>query len=125
MDQPKKANQYKSIIKIKNNIKTFIKEDKMAKIVPMEGRILVERIKAEDKTKAGIYLPDSAKEKPKEAIVIEVGQGKLLDSGNRAKPLVKKGDKIIFTSYAGTEIKLDGVEYMIMNEDEVLAVIEG
>lgn len=94
-----------------------------AKIVPLSDKILVKRLEAEGKTKGGIVLPDTAKEKPKEGKVIALGGGKLLDDGSRAKFQVKKGDRILFTSYAGTEIQLEGEEYLIMAEDDVLAVI--
>ena len=93
------------------------------KVRPLGDRILVKRVEAEEKTKGGIVLPDTAKEKPKEGIVIALGQGKLLDSGERAKPQVKVDDHVIFTSYAGTEVKIDGEEYLIMGEDDVLAVV--
>ena len=94
------------------------------KIRPLNDRIVVERLEAEDKTAGGIYLPDAAKEKPKTGKVVAVGQGKLLDSGERSKPTLKKGNKIIFESYAGSEVKVDGKEYLIMREDDVLAIIE-
>jgi len=94
------------------------------KIRPLNDRIVVERLEAEDKTAGGIYLPDAAKEKPKMGKVVAVGEGKLLDSGERSKPTLKKGNKIIFESYAGTEVKVDGKEYLIMREDDVLAIIE-
>ena len=84
----------------------------------------IKRVDAETKTKSGIFLPDSAKEKPKRGKVIAVGDGKRLDNGERAPFSVKKGDEVIFTSYAGTEIKLDGEELMIMSEEDILAVVE-
>ena len=93
-------------------------------IRPLNDKIVVKRVEAEEKTKGGIVLPDTAKEKPKEGIVMAVGSGKLLESGERAKLQVKEKDRIIFSSYAGTEIKIDGQEYLIMNEDDVLAVVE-
>jgi chaperonin GroES len=93
------------------------------KVRPLGDRILVKRVEAEEKTKGGIVLPDTAKEKPKEGIVVALGQGKLLDSGERAAPQVKVDDRIIFTSYAGTEVKIDGEEFLIMGEDDVLAVV--
>ncbi len=96
----------------------------MAKLRPLGDKILVKRVEAETKTKSGIVLPDSAKEKPKQGTVIAVGEGKRLDNGQRVACSVKKGDEVIFTSYAGTEIKLDGEELMIMNEDDILAVVE-
>ncbi len=94
-----------------------------SKIVPLNDKILVRRLEAVEKTKGGIVLPDTAKEKPKEGKVIALGDGKLLDDGTRAKFQVKKGDRILFTAYAGTEIKVEGDEYLIMSEDDVLAVI--
>lgn len=90
---------------------------------PLGDRILVKRVEAEEKTKGGIVLPDAAKEKPKEGIVVALGQGKLLDSGERAQPQVKVDDRVLFTSYAGTEVKIDGEEFLIMGEDDVLAVV--
>ena len=95
-----------------------------AKIVPLGDKVLVKRLEAVEKTKGGIVLPDTAKEKPKEGRVVATGDGKLLDDGGRAKFQVKKGDRILFTSYAGTEINVEGEEYLIMSEDDVLAVIE-
>lgn len=96
----------------------------MAKIIPLNDKILVKRLEAEEKTKGGIIIPDTAKEKPKEGRVISLGQGRLLESGERAKFQVKENDRVLFTSYAGTEVKLDGEEYLIMNEEDVLAVVE-
>jgi chaperonin GroES len=90
---------------------------------PLNDKIVVRRVEAEEKTKGGIVLPDTAKEKPKEGVVIALGNGKLLDNGNRAQFQVKEKDRVIFSSYAGTEIKIDGQEYLIMNEDDVLAVL--
>jgi chaperonin GroES len=94
------------------------------KIKPLGDKILVERLEAEEKTSGGIVLPDTAKEKPKEGKVIAVGEGKLLDSGDRAPFQVKKGDQILFSSYAGTEITVDGKEYLVMAEEDVLAIIK-
>jgi len=93
-------------------------------IKPLGEKILVKRLEAEEKTAGGIVLPDSAKEKPKEGKVIALGDGKLLDDGGRAEFQVKKNDRIIFTSYAGTEVTVDGEEYMLMSEDDILAIIE-
>ena len=95
-----------------------------AKLRPLGDKILLKRMEAEAVTKSGIVLPETAKEKPKRGKVISVGEGKLLDDGTRAKFQVKKGDDVIFASYAGTEIKLDGEEYLVLSEDEVLAVLE-
>ena len=94
------------------------------KLRPLGGNILVKRVEAETKTKSGIFLPDSAKEKPKRGKIIAVGDGKRLDSGELQKFTVKKGDEVLFTSYAGTELKIDGEEVLIMSEDDVLAVVE-
>ncbi len=98
----------------------------MAKINlrPLNDKIVVQRLEAEAKTKGGIVLPDAAKEKPKEGVVIATGSGRLLDSGKRADFQVHAKDKVLFSSYAGTEVKVDGEEYLIMNEDDVLAVVE-
>ena len=96
----------------------------MAKLRPLADKILIKRLEAESKTKSGIVLPDSAKEKPKRGKVLSVGEGKRLDTGERAPIEIKKGEEVIFASYAGTEIKLDGEELMIMSVDDVLAVVE-
>jgi len=94
------------------------------KTKPIGEKILVKRFDAIKKTAGGIVLPDAAKEKPKEGKIIALGDGKLLDSGARAKFQVKKGDRVVFTSYAGTEIDIDGEEYLLMAEDDILAIIE-
>ena len=94
------------------------------KLKPIGDKIIVERIEPENKTKGGIVLPDNAKEKPKEGKIIAIGQGKLLDNGDRATPSVKVGERVIFTSFAGSEVKIDNKEYLIMNEEDILAVIE-
>jgi len=96
----------------------------MTKLRPLGDKILVKRVEAEAKTKSGIVLPDTAKEKPKRGKVLSVGEGKRLESGERAALDVKKGDEVIFTSYAGTEVKIDGEELIIMSVDDVLAVVE-
>lgn len=93
------------------------------KVVPLNDKVLVKRMEAESKTAGGIVLPDNAKEKPKEGKILAVGQGKLLESGKRSQFQVKDGDKVLFTSYAGSEVTVDGEEYMIMTEDEILAVV--
>lgn len=92
-------------------------------VKPLADKILVKRLEAEEKTKGGIVLPDSAKEKPKEGRVVEVGPGRVMEDGKRSSMQIKKNDRILFTSYAGTEIKVDGVEYLIMSEDDVLAIV--
>jgi len=93
-------------------------------VTPLGDRVLVKRVAADDKTKGGIILPDTAKEKPREGVVVSVGNGKLLDNGSRQAMSVKKSDRVLFSSYAGSEIKLDGEELLILGEDEILAVIE-
>ncbi len=92
-------------------------------IRPVGDKVIIERVKAEDVTTGGIVLPDSAKEKPKRGVVRAIGDGKLLDSGERSKIQVKKNDEVLFSSYAGTEVKVDGKEYLIMDESDVLAVL--
>ncbi|MCD8140857.1 MAG: co-chaperone GroES [Planctomycetaceae bacterium] len=92
-------------------------------VKPLADKILVKRLEAEEVTKGGIVLPDSAKEKPKEGRVVEVGPGKVMEDGNRSQMQVKVGDRILFTSYAGTEIKVDGEEFLIMSQDDVLAIV--
>jgi len=95
------------------------------KIKPLQDRILVKRLTGEDKTKGGIIIPDSAKEKPFEGEVIAVGNGKVLENGTKQPLDVKTGDRVLFSKYAGTEVKLDGEEYSIMREDDILGIIEG
>ena len=95
------------------------------KIRPLQDRIIVKRVEEEEKTKGGIIIPDTAKEKPIEGKVIAVGNGKVLEDG-KVRPLdVKAGDRILFSKYAGTEIKIDGEEHLIMREEDILGVIEG
>lgn len=94
------------------------------KIVPLNDKIVVERLEADEKTAGGIILPDTAKEKPKQGKVISLGDGKLLDDGKRAAFQVKSGDRVLFSSYAGNEVTVDGKEYLIMTEDDVLAVVD-
>ncbi|MBI5762494.1 MAG: co-chaperone GroES [Planctomycetes bacterium] len=94
------------------------------KVRPLGDKVLIKRLEAESVTAGGIVLPDSAKEKPKRGRIQAVGEGKMLDTGERAKLTVKKGDEVLFTSYAGTEIKLDGEEFIIMDESDILAVLE-
>ncbi len=93
-------------------------------IQPLADKVLVKRVEAEEKTKGGIVIPDTAKEKPKEGKVVAVGPGRMMEDGKRSQLQLKKGDRILFTSYAGTEIKIDGEEYLVMSEDDILAVIE-
>ncbi|HPD32232.1 MAG TPA: co-chaperone GroES [Phycisphaerae bacterium] len=93
------------------------------KVRPLGDKVLVKRVEAESKTAGGIVLPDTAKEKPKRGIVQAVGDGKLLENGERSKMQVNKGEEVLFSSYAGTEIKIDGEEFLIIEESEILAVL--
>lgn len=93
-------------------------------IKPLGDKVIVKRVEAEETTAGGIVLPDSAKEKPKRGIVLAIGNGRLLDDGTRSEMQVKKNDEVLFTSYAGTEIKVGGDEYMIMDESDILGVID-
>ena len=97
---------------------------KTSTVTPLGDRVLVKRVEADEKTKGGIILPDTAKEKPREGIVVAVGKGKLLDNGERQEISVKVKDRVLFSSYAGSEIKLDGEEMLILGEDEILAIID-
>lgn len=89
---------------------------------PLHDRILVRRIDAAEQAKGGIIIPDTAKEKPQEAVVVAIGNGKLLDNGTRLEMSVKAGDHILFGKYTGSEVKIDGEELLILREDEVLAI---
>ena len=91
-------------------------------IRPLNDRIIVKRLAEEEKTKGGIIIPDNAKEKPQEGEVVAVGNGKVLQNGTKVSPEVKKGDRILFGKYSGTEIKVDGEEYLMMREEDILAV---
>ncbi|GIN23383.1 MAG TPA: co-chaperone GroES [Bacillus bacterium] len=90
---------------------------------PLGDRVIIELVESEEKTASGIVLPDSAKEKPQEGKVVAVGTGRVLDSGERVAPEVSEGDSIIFSKYAGTEVKYQGTEYLILRESDILAVI--
>ncbi|HXT95599.1 MAG TPA: co-chaperone GroES [Polyangia bacterium] len=94
------------------------------KIRPLYDRILVKRIEEQTKTAGGLYIPDTAKEKPMEAMVVAVGNGKIQDNGSLRKLEVKAGDKILFSKYSGNEIKIDGTDHLILREDDILAVLE-
>jgi chaperonin GroES len=96
----------------------------MATIRPLHDRVVVRRIEEKEQVRGGIIIPDSAKEKPQEGEVIAVGNGKIRDDGERSPLDVKAGDRILFGKYSGSEIKLDGEEYLIMKEDEILAIVE-
>ena len=97
----------------------------MPKIRPINDKVLLKRLEAESKTAGGIVLPDAAKEKPKEGKVIAVGNGRMLKNGERSSFQVSKGDRVIFSSYAGTEIKVGGQDYLILGEDDILAIVQG
>jgi chaperonin GroES len=94
------------------------------KIRPLQDRVIVKRVEEEEKTKGGIIIPDSAKEKPMEGEVVAVGKGKVLENGTKLDMSVKVGDRILFSKYAGNEVKIDGVEHLIMREDDILGIIE-
>lgn len=94
------------------------------KMKPLGDNVIVKRIEADDVTAGGIYLPDTAKEKPKRGTVMAVGSGKLNNKGQRSVMQLRKDDQVLFTSYAGTEVKIDGEDYLIMSETDVLAVVE-
>jgi len=94
------------------------------KLRPLQDRVIVERIAEEEKTKGGIIIPDTAKEKPQEGKIIAVGKGKLSEDGKLLPPSVKAGDKILFGKYSGTEVRLNGNDYLIMREDDILGVVE-
>ena len=97
----------------------------MSTVRPLEDRILVKPLDAETKTSSGLFLPESAKEKPMQGKVVAVGPGKLMDNGKRQEPLVKKGDTVVFGKYAGTEIEIKNVKHIIVRENELLGLIEG
>jgi chaperonin GroES len=94
-------------------------------VKPLEDRILVKPVEAEQQTESGIYLPESAKEKPMQGKVVALGPGKLLDNGERVKPSVKKGDTVVYGKYAGTEIEIKNTSHLILRESELLGVIDG
>ena len=94
------------------------------KVKPLHDRILVQRIEEEERTKSGIIIPDTAKEKPIMGKVIAVGDGRMLENGQKVPLSVKEGDRVLFGKYAGTEVKIEGEEYLLMREDDVLAIIE-
>ena len=95
------------------------------KIKPLQDRILIRRLDSEEELRGGIVIPDTAKEKPQEGEVVAVGDGKVLDNGQRQEMTVKVGDRILFGKYSGTEVKVDDEELLIMSEDEVLGILEG
>jgi len=94
------------------------------KIRPLQDRVIARRVKEEEKTRGGLYIPDTAKEKPVEAIVVAVGNGKVLEDGTLRKLDVKAGDRILFAKYTGSDVKIDGEEALILREDDILGVVE-
>jgi len=94
------------------------------KIRPLQDRVLVKRVAEEERTKGGIFIPDTAKEKPMEGKVMAIGNGKVLENGTKVSPDVKVGDKILFGKYSGTEVKIDGEEHLILREEDILGVLE-
>ena len=94
------------------------------RVVPLNDKIVIKRLEADEKTAGGILLPDTAKEKPRQGKVRALGEGKLLDNGKRAPFQVKEGDRVLFTSYAGNEVNIDGEELLVMSEDDILAVVD-
>jgi chaperonin GroES len=95
------------------------------KIRPLQDRVIVQRIEEEERTKGGIIIPDTAKEKPQEGKVIAAGKGKMSDEGKLVPLSVKAGDRILFGKYSGTEVKVEGKDYLIMREDDILGIVEG
>jgi chaperonin GroES len=94
-------------------------------VKPLEDRVLIKPLEADDRTEAGLYLPETAKERPMQGKVVALGPGKMLDNGERVKPAVKKGDTVVYGKYAGTEIEIKNTPHIIMRESELLGVIEG
>jgi chaperonin GroES len=95
----------------------------MANVRPLSDRVLIKRVESENKTKGGLFIPDSAKEKPSEGIVVAAGPGKTRDDGSRREVQVKKGDRVLFGKYDGTEVKIDGEDHLIVRESDLLAVL--
>ena len=94
------------------------------KLKPLNDSVLVKRLESEEKTAGGLYIPDTAKEKPSKGQVVAVGPGKIAENGSRVAMAVKKGDEVLFNKYAGTEIKLDNVDHLVMREEDILAIID-
>jgi chaperonin GroES len=94
------------------------------KLQPLSDKVIVEVLSSEEKTSAGLYLPDTAKEKPQEAKVIAIGKGKTLSNGKLVPPQVKVGDKVVFAKYSGSEVKIEEKEYLIIDQDDLLAVLD-
>jgi chaperonin GroES len=111
-------------INIKLAIKFFMGGMDIMKLKPLNDRVLVKRLESDEKTAGGLYIPDTAKEKPSKGQVVAVGPGKLSEKGERIAMAVKKGEEVLFNKYAGTEVKLDGVEHLVMREEDILAIID-
>ncbi len=94
------------------------------KVIPLFDRVLVKRVESMEKTASGIYIPDTAKEKPAEGVIVAVGEGKIAEDGQRVSMTVQEGNKVLFGKYAGTEIKVAGVEHLILREDDILGIVE-
>lgn len=94
------------------------------KIKPLGDRVVISLVEREEKTRGGLFIPDTAKEKPMEGKIVSVGEGRLLDNGTKVAPVVKAGDRVIFDKYAGREVKMDDEEYLIISEKDILAVVE-
>jgi chaperonin GroES len=94
------------------------------KLTPLGDKVVIRPTQREETTRSGIVLPDTAKEKPQEGVIVAVGTGRVLDNGDRAKPEVKEGQKVLYAKYAGTEVKLEDEEYLILSEKDILAVLE-
>lgn len=94
------------------------------KLKPLNDRVLIKRLESEEKTAGGLYIPDTAKEKPSKGEVVAAGPGKMNDDGKRIELAVKQGDIVLFNKYAGTEVKLDGVEHLVMREEDILAILD-
>ena len=94
------------------------------KLRPLQDRVIIKRLEEEEKTAGGIIIPDTAKEKPQQGRVVAVGKGKILENGQVTPPIVKEGDRVIFNKYAGTEVKIDGEEHLVMREDDILAIVQ-
>jgi chaperonin GroES len=107
-----------------NSVQQLKQEGSTMKVRPLGDRILLKRIEEEDKSKGGIIIPDTAKEKPQEGKVVAVGKGRMLDDGKLVPLEVKKGDRVLFGKYSGTEVNLEGEEHLIVKEDDILGVIE-
>jgi len=100
------------------------KENRVMKLRPLQDRVIIKRLEEEEKTAGGIIIPDTAKEKPQQGRVVAVGKGKILENGQVTPPIVKEGDRVLFNKYAGTEVKIDGEEHLVMREDDILAIVQ-